>query len=101
MKIKKNDKVKILAGKDKGKVGTVEYVSAKNGEVLVNGLNIFKKHSKPRKEGEKGGIIDKSRPLNVAKVGLICPKCGIVTRVSYQITGKEKNRTCAKCKAII
>lgn len=104
MKIKKGDKVKILSGKDRGRVGTVELVLGKSREVLVGGLNIFKKHSKPRKEGDKGGIIDKSRPLAIAKVALVCPKCGMVTRVGYKITNlgkKEKNRICLKCKAEI
>ena len=105
MKIKKGDKVKILAGKDKGRTGTVEIVLEKSGEVLVGGLNIFKKHSKPRKEGEKGGIVDKSRPIKSSKVILICPKCGKTTRVGYQLGSKkdkkEKRRICQKCQAEI
>lgn len=101
MKIKKGDKVKIQAGKDRGREGTVELVLEKTNEVLVGGINIFKKHSKPRKEGDKGGIIDKSRPLAVAKVALICPKCGRITRVGYHLVGDDKRRICLKCKAII
>jgi len=105
MKIKKGDKVKILLGKDRGRIGTVELVLGKSRQVLVGGLNIFKKHSKPRKEGDKGGIIDKSRPLDIAKVVLVCPKCGKTTRVGYQIikgeNKKEKRRICLKCKVEI
>lgn len=105
MKIKKGDKVKILLGKDRGRIGTVELVLGKSRQVLVGGLNIFKKHSKPRKEGDKGGIIDKSRPLGIAKVALICPKCGEKTRVVYRIINrenkKEKRRMCLKCKVEI
>ncbi|PIS14440.1 50S ribosomal protein L24 [Candidatus Shapirobacteria bacterium CG09_land_8_20_14_0_10_39_12] len=101
MKIKKGDKVKILIGKDAGRTGTVEFVLGKKNEVLVGGLNIFKKHAKPRGEGDRGGIIDKSRPLNVAKVALICPKCGKTARVGYRTIGGKKNRICLKCKTEI
>jgi len=99
MKIKKGDKVKILLGKDRGQEGTVELVLGKTQRVLVSGLNIFKKHMKPRTEGEKGGIIDKSRPLHISKVGLICPKCGKAVRVGYQNVAEKKVRVCLKCKA--
>ncbi len=101
MKIKKGDKVKILLGKDRGREGTVEVVYAKEKKVLIPGINVFKKHTKPTKEGEKGGIVEKSRPLAVSKVALICPKCSQTTRVGYQIQGKEKIRICRKCKAPI
>ncbi len=101
MKIKKGDKVKILLGKDRGRSGTVEFVLGKSSEVLVGGLNIFKKHAKPRGEGDRGGIVDKSRPFNVAKVALICPKCGKTARIGYRTTGDKKNRICLKCKAEI
>lgn len=101
MKIKKGDKVQILQGKDKGKVGTVEIVLVKSDKVLVGGLNLFKKHMKPRGERDKGGIIDKSRPLYVSKLGLVCPKCGKVVRVGYKTVGEEKKRVCLKCKGEI
>ena len=101
MKIKKGDKVKILRGKDRGRTGTVEVVFSKSGEVLVAGLNIFKKHAKPRKEGDKGGIIDKSRPLGIAKIALVCPKCSQQTRLGFQLAGGQKIRICKKCKAQI
>lgn len=101
MKIKKGDKVKILRGKDKNRIGTVEVVLEKENKVLVSGVNVYKKHTKPRREGEKGGIIEKSRPLDVSKVALICPKCNQPTRVGYQITGNEKLRICKKCQAQI
>jgi len=101
MRIKKGDKVKILLGKDRGQSGVVEEVKAKKKQVLVSGLNLFKKHVKPRAEGEKGGIIDKSRPLPLSKVMLICPKCGGAVRVGHQITAGKKARICLKCKAEI
>lgn len=101
MKIKKGDKIKILLGKDAGQVGKVDRVFAKKGEVLVGGLNLYKRHQKPAGEGKPGGIVSLSRPLSVSEVALICTKCGSVTRVGYQIAGKEKVRICKKCKAQI
>ena len=101
MKIKKGDKVKIILGKDRGREGQVEKVFPENGKVLVAGLNLYKKHVRPKREGEKGGVVEICRPLDVAKVALVCPKCGQPTRVGYQISGKEKLRICRKCKEII
>jgi len=98
MKIKKGDKVKMLSGKDKGQTGTVERVFIKKGKVLVAGLNLYKKHQKPRGEGKPGGIVSLARPVLVCRVALLCPTCGKVTRVGYQISGKEKFRICKKCK---
>ncbi|MCL4397814.1 50S ribosomal protein L24 [Patescibacteria group bacterium] len=96
MKLKKGDKVKIMAGKDRGKEGTVEKVL--DGRVAVAGVNIYKRHSKPRSEGQKGGIVDFARPLPIANVALICPKCKQITRVGFKVTEKEKVRICRKCE---
>jgi len=101
MKIKKGDKVKIILGKDRGREGQVEKVFPKSRKVLVAGLNVYKKHVRPKKEGEKGGVVEISRPLLISKVALICPKCGQTTRVGYQISGEEKLRICRKCQEII
>lgn len=102
MKIKKGDKVKILLGKDRGKTGTVDRVLAKEGMVLVGGVNMYKKHAKPKSEGDNtGGIIDKVRPLPISKVQLICEKCGKITRVGFSLSKGEKERICLKCKAQI
>ena len=101
MKIKKGDKVKIILGKDRGREGQIEKVFPEKRKVLVAGLNIYKKHVRPKREGEKGGVVEISRPLDVAKVALICPKCGQPTRVGYQRTGEEKSRICRKCGEII
>lgn len=68
MKIKKGDKVKILAGKDKGKTGTIEKVFPKTGRVIVGGANILKRHSKPKKQGEKGTIIEMASPVDASNV---------------------------------
>lgn len=101
MKIQKGDKVEILIGKDKGRSGQVLRVFPKNEEIIVKGLNMFKKHLKPT-QGQKGGIIEKERSFKVSKVILICPSCGKKTRVAYQIDKNgDKFRICRKCKSII
>lgn len=103
MKIKKGDKVKILLGKDQSKIGKVDRVFEKSGEVLVGGFNIYKRHLKPRSEQDKssGGIIDLGRPLKISKVALICPKCDKAVRIGYQTMGDKKVRICRSCKAEI
>jgi large subunit ribosomal protein L24 len=98
MKIRKGDKVRVMAGKDVGKEGVVEKVLPKQQKVLVANVNLFKRHLKPRAEGQKGQIVEVPRPLAVAKVALICPKCQQVTRVGYAVNGKQKSRICKKCK---
>jgi len=102
MKLRKGDKVKITAGKDRGREGIIEKVFPKENEVLVAGLNICKKHVKARGEGKPGGIIEVARPLSMAKVALLCSKCKQPTRVGYQLgKGKDKSRICRKCKQLI
>ena len=98
MKLKKGDQVKIMAGKDRGKQGAVEKVFAQTDRVAVAGVNLFKRHTKPRAEGQKGGIIEFVRPITVANVALVCPKCKQTTRVGYKVTAKEKVRICRKCE---
>jgi large subunit ribosomal protein L24 len=101
MKIQKGDKVEILIGKDKGRSGEIIKVFAKSEEIVVKGLNLFKKHLKPT-QGQKGGIVEKERPIKASKVILICPSCGKKVRVAYQIDKNgDKSRICRKCKAII
>jgi large subunit ribosomal protein L24 len=102
MKIKKGDKILITTGKDKGKTQTVEKVFPKKGLVLVTGANLYKKHSKPRGEGNPGGIVDIPRPLSLGKIALICPKCNQPTRIGQEannVNKEKKLRICRKCKA--
>ena len=109
MKIKKNDKVQIIAGKDNGKTGKVLQVFGEKNRVSVEGLNLLVKHLRPRKEGEKGQRIEFPAPLNASNLMLVCPKCGKATRVAHSIievtTGehpkKKKVRVCKKCKQVI
>ena len=98
MKIKKDDKVIILSGKDKGKKGKVLKAIPRDSKVIVESVNIVKKHQRPKKQGEKGQKIEVASPIDVSKVMLICPKCGKDTRVGYKILeNKEKVRVCKKC----
>lgn len=97
MKLKKGDKVRVMVGKDQGREGAVERAWPKEEKVLVSGVNAYKRHVKKRSETQKGGIMTFFRPLPVANVALICPKCKQVTRVGWKTTDKEKVRICRKC----
>ncbi len=99
MKIKKNDQVKILVGKDNGKTGKISRVLASEKKVVVDGLNLIKKHVRPRREGEKGQRIEVAGKIDISNIMLVCPKCGKATRVGYKAVGKNKFRICKKCNA--
>ena len=101
MKIKKGDTVQVLSGNDKGKTGEVLEVIPKLQKVIVKGINIRKKHIKPRKQGEEGGIIPVECSIHSSKVSVVCPKCNKATRVGMIKEGKEKIRVCKKCGAKI
>lgn len=97
MRIKKGDTVQVLSGNDKGKTGEVLEVIPKLQRVIVKGVNIRKKHVKPRKQGEEGGIIPVECSIHSSKVNVVCPKCNKATRIGYIKEGKEKIRVCKKC----
>lgn len=97
MKIKKNDNVAILGGKDKGKSGIVERVIPATKRIVVKGLNVAKKHVKPSQKNPQGGIIDINLPLDISNVALICPNCGKPTRIGYNVADGAKTRICRKC----
>ena len=99
MKIKKGDEVVVISGKYKGKKGKVLKVLPKEGKLIVEGVNIIKKHMRPRREGEKGEIVHKPAPVFASKVMLICPKCKKSTRIGYEIKEGKKYRICKKCKS--
>ena len=98
MKIKKGDTVKILYGKDSGKQGTVVAVDIKNEKVVVEGVNIFKKHIKGDGRTKTSEILSVVKPLDVSKVMLICPVCNKATRVSLRREDGKGIRVCKKCK---
>lgn len=97
MKIRKGDTVLIISGKDRGRKGKVIRALPKEGKVVVEGMNIRKKHIRARREGEKGQIVEIPAPMDVSNVKLICKKCGKPTRTSYKIKKNQKIRICKKC----
>ena len=101
MQIKKEDIVKIISGKDRGKSGKVTSAFPKEGKIVVDGINIKKKHLRPRKQGQKGQVIQISTPLSVSSAMLVCPSCKKTTRIGKKTTGAKKIRICKKCGAEI
>ena len=101
MSIKKDDLVVVLSGKDKGKQGKVLAVMPKESKVIVEKVNVVSRHTKPRKQGEEGGIIQKEIPLYASKVMTVCPKCSKPTRVAHKVEGGKKVRVCKHCGAEI
>ncbi len=97
MKIKKGDRVRVLTGKDKGKEGEVSRAIPSADKVIVDGVNVAKRHQKATKATMQGGIIDKDMPVPVANVAILCASCG-PTRVGYRFDPDgTKYRTCKKC----
>ena len=101
MRIKRGDTILIIAGNDRGRTAKVLSVSPKSERIQAEGINIQKKHHKPRKEGEKGQLIEKSGFISMSNVKLVCPKCNKPTRVGYKKIGNKKARVCRQCKAVI
>lgn len=100
MRIKSGDTVLIISGKDRNKKGKVLEVFPKDNRLIVEGINIVKKHVRPKRSGEKGQRVEVPRPLNASNLKLICPKCKKATRIGYKLVekGREKRvRTCKKC----
>jgi large subunit ribosomal protein L24 len=96
MKIKKGDRVRVLTGKDRGKEGVVMHALPAERKVIVDGVNVVKRHQKARSATEAGGIIDKDLPVPVSNVAILCPDCG-PSRIGYRVTENEKVRICRKC----
>lgn len=101
MKLKKGDKVQILAGKDKGRKGSIEKVYVKSNKVLIPSINIYKRHLKKSEQFPQGGIVELPRPILVSKVMLVCPKCKKTTRIGLKRVGDKKLRVCKKCNQTI
>jgi large subunit ribosomal protein L24 len=99
VKLKKGDRVKVIAGKDLGKDGVIMRVIPEKDKVIVEGVNIAKKHQRPTRATMQGGIIDKDMPIHVSNVALVCGTCG-ATRLGYRFDDQGKKiRICRKCKA--
>ena len=101
MNIKKNDTVIVLSGKDKGVKGKVLVAQPAENKVIVEGVNVATCHTKPRRQGETGGIVKRETPIRSCKVALYCDKCGKGVRVGYNMADGKKTRICRKCGAEI
>ena len=98
LKIRKGDKVQVLSGKDKGKTGTVSRALPEKDKVIVDGVNVAKKHQKPTQAIQQGGFIDKDMPIHVSNVAIVCDSCSKPTRVGYRFEPDgTKVRICRKC----
>ena len=101
MKIKKGDTIYILAGKDRGKSGKVLRITDNGERALIDGLNMYKKHSRPKRQGEKGEIVSVPRPLQISNIAVACSSCSRGVRVGFRVEGKKKTRFCKRCKNTI
>ena len=101
MKVKKNDTVLVLTGKDAGKTAKVLVALPKANKVVVDGINVQKKHKKARKAQEVSAITNQSGPIDASNVMVVCPTCNKAVRVSYNVIGDKKVRVCKKCGAVL
>jgi large subunit ribosomal protein L24 len=102
MKIKKNDTVLVIVGKDRGKKGKVRKAFPRKDEVIVEGVNMIKRHSRARREARQAGIIELEAPLDASNVMLICNKCNKPARVSYRfLDDGKKARICRSCNEVL
>jgi large subunit ribosomal protein L24 len=97
MKIKKGDNIMVISGKDRGKKGKVLGVFPKENTAVVEGVNLRKKHSRPKKEGQKGQVIQVPMPMNASNIMLICSSCNKPRRAGYKVFENKKTRICKKC----
>ncbi len=102
MKIRKNDTVLVIAGKDKGKKGKVRFAYPKDEQILVDGVNFIKKHIRARKEVRQAGIIEQEAPIHVSNVMLLCSKCNRPARIGFRfLEDGRKVRVCRSCHEVI
>ena len=99
MKLKKGDQILIIKGKDRGKKAKILRGLPRDNKILAEGINIKKVHKRPKKEGEKGQVVEIPFSFPASKAKLICPKCGKPVKVGYAIKEGKKLRVCKKCKA--
>lgn len=101
MKVKKNDTVLVLTGKDAGKTAKVLVALPKDNKIVVDGINVQKKHKKARSAQEVSSIVNQSGPIDASNVLVVCPACNKATRVAYKMEGDKKVRVCKKCGAVL
>jgi len=98
LKVKKNDKVRVISGKDKGKTGKVLRIEPDKNKIYIERINIIKRHTRKKGQNQPGGIISKEGPIHLSNVRVICPNCGKLSRVGFEIKDSgEKIRICRKC----
>ena len=103
MNVRKNDRVVVIAGKDKGKKGRVIEVLPRKRKVIVEGVNVIKRHNKANtRRGVQGGIIERESPIDVSNVMVVCPHCGDPSRTGHQVLSDgQRTRACKRCGAAI
>lgn len=101
MKIKKNDTVWVLTGKDSGKTGKVLRAMPEDNKIVVESINVQKKHKKARSAQETSGIVEQAGPISASNVLVVCPSCNKATRVAYKVVDGKKVRVCKKCGAVL
>lgn len=102
MHVHRDDNVKILAGRDRGKTGRVIRVFTKTEKVLVEKVNLVKRHTRPSQQVPQGGIVEKEAPVHVSNLMVVCNKCGKPTRVAHKkLANEQKVRLCKKCGEIL
>ena len=102
MKIRRNDTVKVLAGKDKGKSGKVLKIFPVKNKAIVEGINYIKKHARKTQENPKGGVIQRESAINISNIAIVCTRCNKPTRIGFtELSGGEKTRVCKNCKETI
>ena len=100
--IRKNDKVMVIAGKEKGKIGTVLRIISEKEGIIVEKLNMVKRHTRPGGKNAKGGIVEKEGPINISNLMLVCGKCAEITRIGKKVLEDgSKVRFCKKCGEIL
>jgi len=100
--IRKNDKVMVIAGKEKGKIGTVLKIISEKEGIIVEKLNMVKRHTRPGGKNAKGGIVEKEGPINISNLMLVCGKCAEITRIGKKVLEDgSKVRFCKKCGEIL
>ncbi len=96
IRLRKNDVVKVISGREKGKTGRILHIEQGSMRALVEGLNMVKKAVKAKKQNQKGGITSVEAPLALGKLMILCKKCG-ATRIGYRVDGERKQRVCRRC----
>ena len=100
--LRKNDNVVVTTGKDRGKRGRVVRIVADKNRVVVEGVNMIKRHTKPNPQRNiKGGIIEREGAMHASNVQLVCPECGKMTRIGHRVDGDRKVRICRKCEGVV